>query len=204
MIDKIGILGAGGHTRTLINALSLLGYSVEGIYDANYNSSEKEIIEGIELKGNFDQVPEKDLVVISKGNCSEREELYKAFEKKVLSKNIVHPSALVETRKIGIANQILAMSFISNTSKIGNNNIIYSNTSIEHEAILGDHNVITMNVAICGRVKIGNRVFIGAGASILPGTSICDNVIIGAGAVVTKDITESGTYVGVPAKKISK
>ena len=32
--------------------------------------------------------------------------------------------------------------------------------------------------------------------------TICDNAVIGAGAVVTKDITEPGTYVGIPARKI--
>jgi len=36
---------------------------------------------------------------------------------------------------------------------------------------------------------------------MLPVT-VCDDVVIGAGAVVTKDITEPGTYVGNPAKKI--
>jgi serine acetyltransferase len=32
--------------------------------------------------------------------------------------------------------------------------------------------------------------------------SICDDVIIGAGAVVLSNITEKGTYVGIPAKRI--
>ncbi len=49
--------------------------------------------------------------------------------------------------------------------------------------------------------KIGNNVSIGSNATILP-VEICDNVVIGAGAVVTKNIKESGTYVGNPAKKI--
>jgi acetyltransferase-like isoleucine patch superfamily enzyme len=48
---------------------------------------------------------------------------------------------------------------------------------------------------------IGNNVSIGSNATILP-VKICNNVVIGAGAVVTKDINESGTYVGNPAKKI--
>jgi acetyltransferase-like isoleucine patch superfamily enzyme len=47
--------------------------------------------------------------------------------------------------------------------------------------------------------KIGNRVSIGTNATILPVT-ICDQVVVGAGAVVTKDITEPGTYVGNPAR----
>jgi len=49
--------------------------------------------------------------------------------------------------------------------------------------------------------QIGNDVSIGTNATILP-VSICDNVVIGAGSVVTKNITESGIYVGNPAKKI--
>ncbi len=48
---------------------------------------------------------------------------------------------------------------------------------------------------------IGNNVSIGSNATILP-ISICDNVVIGAGAVVTKNIIESGVYVGNPAKKL--
>jgi len=47
--------------------------------------------------------------------------------------------------------------------------------------------------------KLGNRVSVGTNATILPVT-ICDQVVIGAGAVVTKDITQSGIYVGNPAR----
>ncbi len=49
--------------------------------------------------------------------------------------------------------------------------------------------------------RIGNRVSIGSNATMLPVT-ICDEVVIGAGAVVTKDITEPGTYVGNPVKRL--
>jgi acetyltransferase-like isoleucine patch superfamily enzyme len=49
--------------------------------------------------------------------------------------------------------------------------------------------------------EIGNNVSIGSNVTLLP-VSICNNVVIGAGAVVTKNITESGVYVGNPAKKI--
>lgn len=48
------------------------------------------------------------------------------------------------------------------------------------------------------KTNVGNNVSIGSNATILPVT-ICDNVVIGAGSVVTKDITEPGTYYGNPA-----
>ena len=50
---------------------------------------------------------------------------------------------------------------------------------------------------------IGNRVSIGSNATILP-VAVCDDVVIGAGAVVTKNITEPGTYAGNPARKLSR
>ena len=50
------------------------------------------------------------------------------------------------------------------------------------------------------RTNIGNNVSIGSNATVLP-VQICDNVVIGAGSVVTKNISEPGTYFGNPAKK---
>ena len=47
--------------------------------------------------------------------------------------------------------------------------------------------------------RVGNHVSIGTNATILPVT-ICDHVVVGAGAVVTRDIVESGVYVGNPAR----
>jgi acetyltransferase-like isoleucine patch superfamily enzyme len=46
---------------------------------------------------------------------------------------------------------------------------------------------------------VGNNVCIGTNATIMP-VAICDRVVVGAGAVVTKPITESGIYVGNPAR----
>jgi len=51
--------------------------------------------------------------------------------------------------------------------------------------------------------RLGNRVSVGTNATILP-VKICDQVVIGAGAVVTKDITQSGIYVGNPARLLRR
>ena len=85
------------------------------------------------------------------------------------------------------------------------NMILFLNTSsiIEHEAVLGNHNHLSVNAILCGRVKVGDNCMIGAGAVIRDKVSICDNVTIGAGSVVTKSIFERGTYIGVPARKVT-
>lgn len=70
--------------------------------------------------------------------------------------------------------------------------------------IIGNHTHIAPHATICGRTRIGNGVFCGAGSTVIDNICICDNVIIGAGAAVVSDIAETGTYVGVPARKVRK
>lgn len=52
------------------------------------------------------------------------------------------------------------------------------------------------------QVNIGCNVWLCASVVISPGVSVCDNVVVAAGSVVTKSITKSGVYGGVPAKFI--
>lgn len=53
-------------------------------------------------------------------------------------------------------------------------------------------------------IRIGNNVKIGAGAKIIAKGKlhIVDDVTIGANAVVVKNILRSGTYIGIPVKRL--
>ncbi len=70
---------------------------------------------------------------------------------------------------------------------------------IGHDSIIGDGTVIFPGAIISGTVKIGSGTMIGAGSRILPGLTIGNNVSVGAGAVVTKDVYDGETVVGIPA-----
>jgi acetyltransferase-like isoleucine patch superfamily enzyme len=52
-------------------------------------------------------------------------------------------------------------------------------------------------------VVIEDNVLIGANATVLAGVHIGKNAIIGAGSVVTKDVLENTTVVGVPARVVN-
>ena len=85
---------------------------------------------------------------------------------------------------------------------IGVNCIINTGAIVEHDCRIGDQTIISPGAMVMGDCNIGQRVQIGPGAVICRGIWICDDTIIGAGAVVTKDITEKGTYYGVPARAV--
>jgi len=87
-------------------------------------------------------------------------------------------------------------------ASIGMNSIINNGAVVEHEVQIGAHCHVGPNASISGRCNIDDFVFVGVGATIIDSISICSNVVIGAGAVVVQNITEPGTYIGSPAKRI--
>ncbi len=117
--------------------------------------------------------------------------------------NIIHPTAFVAKYiSIGEGNIITPYVVISTDVHIGSYNLFNWNVTIGHDTQIGECNVFNPGVNISGNIILGSRVLVGTGAHILQGLTICDDTIVGAGAVVIKDITEPGTYVGVPARKI--
>ncbi|ETD27292.1 acyltransferase [Helicobacter canis] len=100
---------------------------------------------------------------------------------------------------------------IGSHCRIQSHSFICSLTHIDDHCFIG-HGVMFINDTFANGAPakhksqwkgahIGKNVSIGSNATILP-VSICDNVVIGAGAVVAKDITESGFYIGNPARKL--
>lgn len=55
-----------------------------------------------------------------------------------------------------------------------------------------------------GNVRIGELAYIGAGAMIRQSLTIGAAAIVGMGVVVTKDVPESVTVVGNPARILEK
>ena len=97
---------------------------------------------------------------------------------------------------------------IGERTRIQSHSFICSNTEIGSDCFIG-HGVMFINDKFDDRklskdflpTKLGNKVYIGSNSTILP-VSICDDVVVGAGSVVTKNITESGTYAGNPARRL--
>jgi UDP-N-acetylbacillosamine N-acetyltransferase len=204
LINRVAIIGSGGHTRSSINLLLNYFDSVNMcIYDSSFKEGAQEIIDSVLLVGGVDDITPEQNVFLSIGDSVLRRELFLKFKNQILKENIFHGSSLQERGVIyGIGNQVFAHSYVNSQTVIGDNNVINTGAIIEHEVVIGSHNHISVGVKVCGRSSIGNTCFIGAGTIIIDKLSICDNVTIGAGSVVIRDIKEAGTYAGNPVKRI--
>jgi UDP-3-O-[3-hydroxymyristoyl] glucosamine N-acyltransferase len=70
---------------------------------------------------------------------------------------------------------------------------------IGHNCVIGAHTVIAGCSGISGSVTIGRDCMIGGGVGLVGHISICDRVTISGFSLITKSITEPGTYTsGLP------
>jgi serine O-acetyltransferase len=85
--------------------------------------------------------------------------------------------------------------------------ILHSFGVVINSQVRGGRNVVIEHGVTIGAEKdtspvLGDDVFIGAGAKIIGGVRIGSRVKIGANAVVTKDVPDDATVVGVPARVV--
>lgn len=117
---------------------------------------------------------------------------------------LIDPSVIMsDSNTIGEGTMICAGNIITTEITIGDHVIINLDCTVGHSAILEDFTTLYPSVNVSGDVTIGTGTELGTGSAVIQGINICNDVILGAGGVVVKDITESGTYVGAPARKIA-
>jgi sugar O-acyltransferase (sialic acid O-acetyltransferase NeuD family) len=118
--------------------------------------------------------------------------------------NVYHPTAIVGNTFFGKGNIVCAGTIFTVDVQVDDFNAFNLNCTIGHGCKIGSYNQVNPGTNISGGVTIGDRCLIGTGVQILEDINICSDVLIGAGAVVSKDLVEAGTYVGIPARRIEK
>ncbi|MGC4057577.1 MAG: acetyltransferase [Chitinophagaceae bacterium] len=86
--------------------------------------------------------------------------------------------------------------------RLGSHNHFNQGVSVSHDVVIEDYNTFSPGARIAGTCSIGSGTFWGVNAVAIDKVSVADHCVIGAGAVITRTITEPGTYAGVPARKI--
>ena len=202
-MKKLIIIGAGGHGRVIADIAQKLGvYKTIAFLD----DGEKKECMGLSIVGKTADVDkyiaQADIFVAIGNNVLRGQWIKNLLRKGANVPTLIHPNTTVGAYvEIGVGTAVVAGAVINPCAKIGQGVIVNTCSSIDHDCVIGDYCHISVGARIAGTVSIGDDTFVGAGAMVKNNINICENCMIGAGAVVVKDITESGTYIGVPAKR---
>jgi len=198
MYDVI-IIGAGGHAKVVADLVLKTGNRLLGFLDDNKDMSEKVLGYGVlgRVKNCFGY---NAGFVIGIGGSHERKRIAERYGLDYIA--LIHPSAQVGIGvEIGEGTVVMANAVVNSGTRIGGHCIINSGAVVEHDNRIGDFVHVSPNASLGGDVSVKELTHIGIGAAVKNGVSICGGCTVGAGAVVVGDINESGTYVGVPAKR---
>lgn len=202
------LIGGGGHCKSIIEASESIGREIMGILDLpEYLGSN---CLGYKIIGNDDDIPkyvDDYEFIVTLGfikNPMPRIRLHRLVEKSggrfaTIIASTAHVSKHAE---IGDGSVILHHATINAGAKIGHSCIINTAANIEHDVTVGDFCHISTGAMVNGDCKIGKSCFIGSGAVVNNGISIADECIVGSGSVVLSNIKKSGTYIGMPVRKL--
>ena len=122
--------------------------------------------------------------------------------------SLVHPSVRFDRRPgaVRFGSGVMICAGTTLTTEVVLEDFVHVNLhcTIAHCAHIGAFSTLSPGCHVSGGVRLGERCFLGAGAVIAENLRIAPGTVIGAGATVVKHIDEPGTYVGTPARRMSR
>ena len=205
MNKKLCIFGVGGFAKEVYWLAMQCGKEV----DAFININEGGKYCGIEIQNEDYFESGRHLAIVAVGSPQLRQKITnKILEKHDISAfdRLISPYANLMSKdiEIGLGSVICSNCVLTGDIKLGLHAQLNLATTIGHDTIVGNFFTTAPGVHISGKVTTNDLVYFGTNSSVIEDITICSNVTVGAGAVVSKNIIESGTYVGIPAKKMEK
>ena len=207
----IVVFGASGHgreTALLIQSLiatgapwRLLGYLDD---DATIVG---QTVGGLPVLGDASYLSDRDGttdVALGIGKADARRRVVSRIRRHAKAfPTLVHPSVPRFDRvQLGEGAQIHAGAILTTDIVIGAFAIVNRHADVSHDCRLDDYATLAPGVTLAGNVHVGSGADLGARATCIPGVRVGAWSIIGAGAVVTRDIADGVTAVGVPAREL--
>ena len=209
-MNKIVIVGAGGHARVVADVIRLSRYfEIVGFIDTQNADRHGSPFEDSHVLGGHEKLAmlfDSGVLhaAIAIGNNEVREKLARELAAAGWQlPALVHPRAIVASSvTVGAGTVIFAGAVVNPATRIGANVILNTGCTVDHDCVIGDGAHIAPGVNLAGHVTIGAGSLVGVGAAVKPGITIGSNVVVGVGAAVVNDVPDGATVIGVPARVV--
>ena len=190
---KLALFGYGGHAKEVASQID--DYIVFFVDDKYADGISKPI-------STFD--PNEYMMMVAVADSKDRYDIVQRLPKETKYFTYIHPTVLImsDDIKIGDGTFIGAYSILTTNINIGDHSLLNRGNHIGHDTNIGSYFSAMPGAIVSGNVTIYDMVYMGTNSSIKEKLSIHSLVTIGSNAAVVKNIKSSGTYVGVPVKKI--
>jgi len=204
---EVGILGAGGHARSVYDCLMLSteGDALVRFYDDRY--PEIEHLEDRPVVGPIDQAfreGEPDHMFVAIGDNGVRCRLTRRLED--LGRTLLtirHPRAVVSPRaEIGAGTVSIPGSVVNAGARVGEGVIINTLASVGHDCVVESFVQIASGTNLGGGARICQGAFLGLGVKVGPNVTIGEWCVVGAGSVVLRDLPPRTFCHGSPARVV--
>lgn len=200
-MDKIILIGGGGHCRSVIDAAESVGLRIAGVLERPGSESGAFDYPVLGCDDDIELFAPDHRFIVTLGSIADPSRrvalanlVCKAggrFATVAASTARVSPHA-----RVGEGTVVLHHALVNAGADVGSNCIVNSGAIVEHDCQVGDFTHISTNATVNGGCRIGRRCFIGSGTVVAQGVTIADDVVVGAGSLVLHDIESAGVYYG--------
>lgn len=209
MIDRIVILGGGGHALVVAEAARLSNVPIAGFFDDDLDAPAGSGEGSIPHLGGLDmrRLPLGCRWILGVGNLDFRKKLLTACPPELRERavTIVHPRAFISpTARLGRGVWIGPGAVVHTRAQVGDHGIVNSGAIVEHDCKVGFNAHIAPGAALGGRAEVLANSLVGLGARVLPSVRIGTGCIVGTGAAVIRHVDDGERVVGIPARVMTK
>lgn len=203
---RVLVVGAGGHARVCLEALTDSGFSIVGCVTRDGAAVDGLPAPVLGVDSDIARIAAAHEVrhaFVAIGDNADRQAAADRCASAGLRLvNAVSRFAMVSpAAQLGEGVAVLAGAVLNASASVADGAIVNTRASIDHDVRVGPFAHVAVGASLAGGVTVGPRALLGVGSCAVPNVRIGADAVVGAGAAVTRDVPDGVTVVGVPARE---